>query len=319
MILRGQDFGNVFNSSGARGFFGEGYWYHRLMQPFGLNYEGSTFVAKTTTLHARAGNMPLDAKHRPAKLIPNCIVIKPWSGVVLNSVGLSGPGVKALLPEWSKRQGRFFISFMSVEASMEDRLREVEAFCEIIKPLLDAKGDQIGLQVNFSCPNVGHDPKKYAQLDDEMGETFDITEALGIPTLAKVNVLFPMTTGLLAGIHTACDGIIVSNTIPWGQLPDKIDWRGLFGSDVSPIAKFGYGGGGLSGKPLLPLVCEWIQLARTRGFYKSIVGGGGILSQDDAEEVLDSGADAIEIGSVALLRPWRVRGIISQVNRRTGN
>jgi len=50
MILRGIEFGNVFNASGARGFFGEGYVYHRLWRPFGLSYDGSTFVAKTTTL-----------------------------------------------------------------------------------------------------------------------------------------------------------------------------------------------------------------------------------------------------------------------------
>ena len=116
--------------------------------------------------------------------------------------------------------------------------------------------------------------------------------------------------------HPGCDAIIMSNTIPWGQLPDRIDWKGLFGTDVSPVAK--YGGGGLSGKPLLPIVTDWIRGARVKGVVKPIVAGGGILSKADADRMLDAGADAVELGSVAFLRPWRVQGIINHVNARLG-
>ena len=49
-----------------------------------------------------------------------------------------------------------------------------------------------------------------------------------------------------------------------------------------------------------------------------IVGGGGILSVRDAFDMLDAGANAIELGSVSILRPWRVAGIIRAVNRRLG-
>lgn len=316
MKLRGIDWGNVFNASGARGFFGEGYWFHKVWKPLGLNYDGATFVAKTTTLEPRKGNMLLDEKHRPAKLVPDCIVVKPWKGVVLNSVGLSGPGAYNLISDWAKLPGRFFVSFMSVESSPERRLREAKEFCDHLQLLVSVKGvDQLGLQVNFSCPNVGLDVKK--QLTEEMAKTLTLVEPLGIPTLIKINALLPVDALRGVANHRACDGIVVSNTIPWGQLPDRIDWKDLFGSDTSPIAQ--YGGGGLSGKPLLPLVCEWIQRARTAGISVPIVGGGGILSQEDAGQMLDAGADAIELGSVGILRPWRVRGIINYVNMRMGN
>src|SRR5208282_391343 len=98
--LRGIDFGNVFNASGARGFHGEGYWFHRLWRPFGLDYAGSTFVAKTTTLMPRMGNMPIDESGKPVGMLPDCIVVKPAAGVVLNAVGLSGPGILALTEAW---------------------------------------------------------------------------------------------------------------------------------------------------------------------------------------------------------------------------
>src|SRR3989338_1556485 len=61
MELRGVHFGPVLDASGVRGFFGEGYWHHRYCKPFGLRFDGATFVAKTTTLLPRAGNMPLQS------------------------------------------------------------------------------------------------------------------------------------------------------------------------------------------------------------------------------------------------------------------
>src|SRR5271157_6436210 len=103
MKLRGIEFGNVFNASGARGFNGEGYWFHSLWRWFGLDYTGSTFTAKTTTLMLRPGNMPVDAKGRMLGWLPDCIVVKPWAGVALNAVGLSGPGILALVEQWQKR------------------------------------------------------------------------------------------------------------------------------------------------------------------------------------------------------------------------
>ncbi|MFA4931080.1 MAG: hypothetical protein WC570_04425, partial [Patescibacteria group bacterium] len=44
------NYGCILNASGALGFFGEGYWYHPYLKPLNLDFHGSTFVAKTTTL-----------------------------------------------------------------------------------------------------------------------------------------------------------------------------------------------------------------------------------------------------------------------------
>ncbi len=99
----------------------------------------------------------------------------------------------------------------------------------------------MALQINFSCPNVGLDT---AHLVDEVGETLNESQKLGIATMIKLNALVPVEAAHLMTAHAGCDALVMSNTIPWGQLPDRIDWKGLFGSDTSPIAK--YGGGGLS-------------------------------------------------------------------------
>lgn len=106
MQLRGIHFRPVCNAAGAQGFFGEGYPHHRWWKRLGLTFENCGFVAKTTTLLKRSGNMPLaDDGITPREWKPKCIVVKPLAGVVLNSVGLSGPGAKALLDDgrWQDR------------------------------------------------------------------------------------------------------------------------------------------------------------------------------------------------------------------------
>jgi len=122
MKLRNIEFGDVFCASGARNFFGEGWSYHQPLRHFGLDYSGSTLITKTTTIDPRDGNMPLQADStQPVELRPKCIVIKPWDAVVLNSVGLSGPGLEWILKQnkWQKKKDPAVISFMAFVNDME--------------------------------------------------------------------------------------------------------------------------------------------------------------------------------------------------------
>lgn len=314
MHLRGINFGHVLNASGARNFDGSGWWYHGVVGWMGLDYTNTTFVAKTTTFGARAGNMPLQGL-QPVERSPDCIRVYPWKGMALNAVGLSGPGAEALLQSgiWHQQEKPFFLSFMSVASTRFERIAELMHFVELLSRHLPFKAP-VGLQLNFSCPNVGLDPQK---LIDEMKESLDIASTLDIPLVPKINAVFPQEVAFLLEVHSAFDALCVSNTIPWGQLPNKIPWKELFGSDTSPLAK--YGGGGLSGAPLLPIVTKWIGHLRESGFEKPIIGGGGILSVEDADRMIEAGANAVELGSVAMLRPWRVRSIVRHVNHKMGN
>ena len=311
MILRDIDFGPVLDATGVRGFFGEGYWYHKFWRPFGLNFDDSTFVAKTTTLGPREGNMPLDRNYRPQKLFPECIKVYPAKGVVLNAVGLSGPGAQALFErgEWQKREKPFFISIMSAAKTRVDRWGDMLGFVNIFSIYLREFRAPVGLQINFSCPNAG---LTHSYDEDFIHEVLDVLQLLAIlnvPLMLKFNILLPVRVAKKISEHRACDALCVSNTIPWGALPEKIDWKGLFGSDESPLKK--YGGGGLSGKPLLPLVIDWLLRAREAGIEKPINAGGGILDEKGAEALLHSGADSVFIGSLAMLKPWKVKPVIS--------
>jgi dihydroorotate dehydrogenase len=339
MKLSGVEFSRVWNASGGRNFFGEGWWFHVPFRPFGLDYRGSTFVAKTTTLEPRRGNMPLRGT-RLRKPFPSCIRVGFRKGVVLNAVGLSGPGAQELLKDgrWQSRLDPFFLSFMAVDADPEKRIGKAASFAEVVAANRRLFRAPFGIQLNVSCPNVGRVDMSgnYGTLVSEVRDTLRrvALRLPGVPLVPKINALMPVGVAREIATHPDCAAVCVSNTIPWGRLPDRIDWRGLFGSEVSPLASLG--GGGLSGKPLLPIVLDWIARAvhgataadilsdpwrshRIRPadtFPVPIVGGDGILSKADALSMFAVGASAIELGSISILRPWRVGGIIRRIQRR---
>ncbi|MBI5530740.1 MAG: hypothetical protein HY918_04570 [Candidatus Doudnabacteria bacterium] len=311
MKLRGVDFGSVWGQSGIQNFFGEGYPFHKFCKPFGLDFSGITFVAKTTTVAPRVGNMPLKKDGTtPAELKPKCIVVKPFAGVALNAVGLSGHGLKALLDtgKWQARREPFMISFMSVAATAGERLAETKEFVDVLKPRLSEFKANIAIQRNASCPNVGLEKISPDEFIDESWRHLGVLSMLGVPIVDKYSVTTEPETAVAISRHPCLSAVCVSNTVPWGKLPEKIDWQELFGTKESPLKKFG--GGGLSGWPLLPLTADWVKAARDAGLEKPIAAGGGILNATAVDVLKEAGADAVCIGSVAMLRPWRVRGII---------
>ncbi|MFA4872027.1 MAG: HisA/HisF-related TIM barrel protein [Patescibacteria group bacterium] len=310
MKLHGIDFGNVLGASGVQGFFGEGYWFHRVWNLFGLNFAGMTFVAKTATLLSRKGNMSLTRHYTPRSPFPGCVKTQLWRGVMLNSIGLSNPGIGALLGagKWQKRTKPFLLSIMSLADTPQRRLEELRIMVEMIGFCKESFSAPFGLQINLSCPNTEHDPH---ELIGESAKVLEIASALGVPLMPKYSIASASIQAVLQlNDHPNCDAICVSNTLPFGWT--GVDWERVWGSKTSPLAKLG--GGGLSGKTLQPLVCEWITRLRDAGFTKPINGGGGILCSEDVKRYHDAGASSIFLGSVAVLRPWRVKKIINQAN-----
>lgn len=310
MKLGTLNFGNVLGASGVQGFFGEGYWFHEPWKLFGLDLASMTFVSKTTTLLSRKGNMPLARDYTPKNLFPRCVRVKPGRGAILNSVGLSGPGLGALLGtgKWQARKEPFLISIMSLADTPQRRLEELRLMVEMLKFCKDSFSAPIGLQINLSCPNTGHDPK---ELIGESAKVLEIANTLGVPVMPKYSIASaPIEAVIQLNDDPNCDAICVSNTLPFGW--KGVDWQKAWGSTTSPLKKFG--GGGLSGEILRPLVCEWITDLRDAGFTKPINGGGGIIRPEDVDEYHAAGASSIFLGSVAVLRPWRVRSIIHRAN-----
>ncbi|MEI7451959.1 MAG: hypothetical protein WCK37_02000 [Candidatus Falkowbacteria bacterium] len=315
MKIRGIEFTNCFLASGSLNFFGDGWPYdvlYKIFVPGFRRINRTTFVAKTTTLNYRAGNMPLNKNLQPKEFKPKCIKIYPFKGAVLNAVGLSGPGAKALFDDgrWQKIDRPFFISFMAVGNTKEERLQETKDFVALLKYYLPGFKTKIGLQINISCPNTKHHT---ADLAGEALEVLRIASDLKIPLDLKANALIGTETVREIEASGLCDILTISNTIPWGTPDVGIDWKKFSKTGESPLAEFG--GGGLSGSDIFPLVLYKIQNLRFEGIKMPIKASGGISSPKKVRMIKKAGADFFEIGYVLMIRPLRVWWILRQAEK----
>lgn len=276
----------VYNAAGARGFYGEGYPFHKYLKPFGLDYTGSGFITKTITLNQIKGNLK-------SVWFPDCIKIYPIKQCVLNAVGLTNPGIISFCVNAGSIQQN---SILSVAATFpKNQLNELRLLFDFLKNYNVA--NLAAIECNVSCPNTNN---------SETENVKSILDLCPLPTYLKINVNFPKEQLLEIQHHDKLAGITVSNSLPWGD--SKINWNSLFGGVVSPLRHLG--GGGLSGRPLFPLMLEYISELRQLGFEKEIMAGGGILTESDISNVLAVGADKVQLGSISLLRPWRIKRLI---------
>ena len=311
--INGIDFGPVWAMSGMLNFYSDGWPYHKILKLIGINFSKITFVSKTTTLNPNAGNMPLKKNLMPVEFLPKSVYQDFLHGYALNAISLSGPGAKQIIAseKLKKMTEPFQLSFMSVAPDETERLNEFKKFTEILLREYPKYKARIGLQLNVTCPNTEHDNPEMKEIL-KMLDMCDPLVEKGIAIILKISVEMPALNVLRFGEHKNCHAICTSNTVNFGSMPEKIDWKKMF-PDGSPLLKRNLNirkPGGLSGAPLLPLVIEQIKTLRKAGFKKHINGGGGILHKSDVDKIIEAGADSISIGSVAFLNPLAVPGII---------
>ena len=305
-------FGRAWGASGVQNFDGKGYPFHRWLSMIpGFDFNGMTFVGKSMTCDPTPGNMDLDDNLMPTTWKPSCIKVNLWKAAVLNAVGLSNPGAEALFAKdmWQRMTHPFFLSFAPQGADEAERLENVRRFAAIFLRHLPNFHAMVGLQLNITCPNSKEDAGESGRLVIESQSALDELRCLGIPVATKLNILMPPEMAREIERHPTCAGTVISNAVAWKDLGSLgISGKALFGSDESPLARFG--GGGLSGAPLLPHVLKWVRDARSAGMRKHINAGGGIMRPRDALLMKEAGATSISIGSMAIVRPYNVQPTI---------
>ncbi len=146
--------------------------------------------------------------------------------------------------------------------------------------------------VNVSCPNV----KNIGQLQSKenilsiLEPFFDFRRGQNTyrPVLVKISpdLSFGQIDDIIEVlIDTPLDGIVATNT--------TTSREGLHSSEQQ-IGKIG--AGGLSGRPLKERALEIVRYVheKTEGRYP-IIGVGGVMNEQDALDMLDAGADLIQI------------------------
>jgi dihydroorotate dehydrogenase (NAD+) catalytic subunit len=241
---------------------------------FNLNDLGA-IVVKGTTLHPRLGNFP----HRFTE-IAGCAEI---STIGLQNVGAE-KFVKEKLPLLRKLDAPVIVNIAG---------ESVQEFVKITEVLNQAEGVG-GIEVNLACPNVQGGGLQFSADRDA---TFQVVKAVrsatNLPVIAKLSPTITDVTTLAkvceeAGADAICPiYAVMGMTIDIQTRKSKLG-KNLFASVGGPWMK-----------PItLKLAWQAAQAVKI-----PIIGGGGIVSAEDAIEYFIAGATAVQVGIYNFIDP----------------
>ena len=216
-------------------------------------------------------------------------------GGMLNAVGLQNPGVEAYMKEELPYLKKYDTRVIANVAG-----HSIEEYCAVVERLNETDVDMF--EVNISCPNVkqggigfGTDP----------GLAEQVTKA--VKDIAKKPVIIKLTpnvtdiTEIARAVEAGgADAISMINTL----LGMRIDVRK--GKLVLANKT-----GGFSGPAVKPVAVRMVYQVR-RAVNVPIIGLGGISTGEDVAEFLMAGADAVAIGTAALVNPTAPVDILEQ-------
>ena len=230
------------------------------------NSAAGTFVTKTATLQARAGNPEPRYQDVPLGSI--------------NSMGLPNHGLDYYLEylldlQKAESNRTFFLSLVGL--SLE------ETHTLLIKV---QDSDFKGLtELNLSCPNVPGKPQiayDFEATEKILSEVFDyFTKPLGI----KLPPYFDMAHfDQAAAIFNKFPLFFVNCVNSIGN--------GLYIDDETVVIRPKNGFGGIGGEYIKPTA-----LANVHAFYQRLIGTGGVLTGRDAFEHILCGASMVQVGT----------------------
>ncbi len=155
----------------------------------------------------------------------------------------------------------------------------------------------VAVEANISCPNIEDRQRMFSHSPEGAGAALRaLAEALaptGLPIWAKLS---PNVTDLVAIAQAALAGGATALTLV----------NTLMGMAIDPAtgrARLGAGGGGLSGPALHPVAVRAVYECRRALPAAAIIGVGGVVTGEDAAELLCAGADAVQVGTATFVDP----------------
>ncbi len=202
---------------------------------------------------------------------------------LLNAVGLSNPGYKAL-PEIIRgaREGGAPV-IVSIAASTEDEFHLIASYAE------EHGADAI--ELNLSCPHVkGHGLQIGQDPEYTHGIVKVVSGSVKIPVFIKIGVTDKMMETVSKSLDAGAEAVVAINTLK------------AMAIDVyakKPVLSNVYGG--LSGPAIHPVATRVIYEIY-REYNPPIIGVGGVSTWMDAVEFLLAGASAVGIGTAVAFR-----------------
>ena len=210
---------------------------------------------------------------------------------IINRMGINNKGVKNAV-EHLKREKPDVIVVGNISKNTtsinEDAAKDYESAFALLYDFVDM------FVINISCPNVSglSDLQDVSFLSDIVDKLLDLRMYFDEyrPILIKVSPDIShqqldeiIDYSLMSGV----DGIVAGNTT-----------RSRDGLTISPEKIDEIGNGGMSGAPLFARNLELVRyISRQSGGKLPIIGVGGIMSGEQAMQMLDAGASLVEIYS----------------------
>ncbi|MBM3704271.1 MAG: dihydroorotate dehydrogenase [Actinobacteria bacterium] len=209
---------------------------------------------------------------------------------MLNAIGLQGPGIDNFLREdlpWLVEHGARTIVSIAGES--------VEEFAALSRKVRNAPGVS-ALEVNISCPNVENRGLVFACDRSSAREVIEaVKRSVGnsLPIIAKLS---PDVTDIVSiaeeVVSAGADGLAMINTL-LGMVINTETMRPHLANKT----------GGLSGPAIRPVAVRAIYQVHQAMPKVPIVGMGGVLTGNDAFELVLAGASAISIGTATFHDP----------------
>ena len=227
--------------------------------------------------------------------------VAEFPGGMINAIGLANPGVDAVrdadLP-WlaaNLRRARVLVNVVGYA---------VDEFAEVITRLGEAVGVS-GYELNVSCPNVKAGGLEFGADRDALRTLVERARAAtSKPIVVKLS---PTLTDIAGAAQVAqdagADAITLTNTVP-----------GLVIDTTTRRPRLGFGSGGMSGPPLLPIgvLATW---RATRVVTIPVIGLGGVSRGDHALQYIMAGATLIGVGTAGMVDPRAPERIVQELAR----
>jgi dihydroorotate dehydrogenase (NAD+) catalytic subunit len=229
---------------------------------------------------------------RPRLGTPPPRIVETPAGL-LNAIGLQGPGVEALIrdytPQWA---GWEFPVLVNINGETLEEYGELAA-------RLDCVPGVAGLEVNISCPNVsqggmlfGNNPHSAAAVTDA------VRRRTSLPVWVKLTPAVSDIGAIARAVEDAgADALCAVNTF----VGMSIDLHTL-------KPRLAFRTGGLSGPAIRPMAVHLAHQA-ARAVRIPVIGIGGIASAEDALEFLVAGCAAVQVGTATFVSGSAVKSV----------
>lgn len=207
-------------------------------------------------------------------------------GGMLNAVGLQNPGIDTFIerdiPFLKKYQTKIVVNVCG---------KTTTDYVEVVEKLQDQPVDL--LEINISCPNVKEGGIAFGQNCSSIEDiTKEVKRHAAQPIIMKlspnVTDIGEMAKAAQAG---GADGISLINTLT-GMKIDVHKQKFLLANKT----------GGLSGPAIHPIAVRMVYQA-AQAVQIPILGMGGIMTAEDAIEMILAGATAISVGTATFVNP----------------